>query len=59
MEKNCNGISQESILGPPIFNIFLCELFLRWPYDNIPYSANKRNALVIKGIEQFSEVLFQ
>ena len=60
------GTPQESILGPLIFNIFLCDLFYflegvsvaSYADDTIPYSANKTNDLVIEEIEHFSEVLF-
>ena len=62
-----HGIPQRSILGPLIFNIFLCDLlgFLKgvavasYADDTTPYTANKTNDLVIKEIEHFSEVLFK
>ena len=61
------GIPQGSILGPLIFNIFLCDLFYflegvavaSYADDTTPYTANKTNDLVIKEIEHFSEVLFK
>ena len=61
------GIPQGSILGPLIFNIFLCDLFYflegvsvaSYADDTTPYSANKTNDLVIEEIEHFSEVLFK
>ena len=67
MERNFYGISQGSILGPLIFNIFLCHLvyFLEgvevasYTDDTTPCTANKTNDLVIKDIEHFSEVLFK
>ena len=54
------GIPKESILGPLILNIFLCDLFyfLEWVAvasyaDNTTsYTANKTNDLAIKEIEQ-------
>ena len=60
-------IPQGSILGSLIFNIFLCDLFCfledvavaSCTDDTTPYSANKKNALVIKEMEHFSEVLFK
>ena len=62
-----HGIPQGSILGPFIFNIFLCDLFyflegvavVSYADDTTPYTANKTNDLVIKEIERFSEVLFK
>ena len=59
-------ILQESILGPLIFNVFLCDLFCflggiavsSYADDTTLYSANKTNHLIITQIEQFSEVLF-
>ena len=61
------GIPHGSILGPLIFNIFLCDLFYflegvavaSYVDDTTPYTANKANDLVIKEIEHFSEVLFK
>ena len=59
-------IPHGSILGPLIFNIFLCDLFYflegvavaSYADDTTPYTANKTNDLVIKEIEHFSEVPF-
>ena len=61
-----HGIPQGSILGPLVFNIFLCDLFYflegvpvaSYADDTTPYTANKTNDLVMKEIEHFSEVLF-
>ena len=61
------GIPQGSILGPLIFNIFLCDLFYflegvsvaSCADDTTPYTTNKANDLVIKKIEHFSEILFK
>ena len=61
------GISQGSILGPLIFNTFLCDLLyflegfavVSYADDTTPYSTNKTNDLVIKKIKHFSEVIFQ
>ena len=55
-----------SIVGPLIFNIFLCDSFYflkgvavaGYADDTTPDSANKTNDLVIKEIEHFPEVLF-
>ena len=54
MERKFLWYSQGSVLGPLIFNIFLCDLFFfpeevaSYPDDTISYSANKTNHLVIK-----------
>ena len=61
------GIPQGSILGPLIFNIFLCDLFYflegvpvaSYADDTTSYTVNKTNDLVIKEIEHFSEILFK
>ena len=58
---------QGSILGPLVYNIFLCGLlyFLKgvavasYTDDTTPHSASKSNDLVIKETEHFSEVLFK
>ena len=63
MERNSYGL----ILGPFIFNTFLCDLcyFLEgvavtsYDDDTTPYAANKANDLVIKERENFSDVLFE
>ena len=67
MERNFLWNSTGIILGPLIFNIFLCDLlyFLEgvavasYADDTTPYTANKTNYLVIKEIEHFSEVHFK
>ena len=67
MERNFLWNSTGIILGPLIFNIFLCDLlyFLEgvsvasYADDATPYTANKTNDLVIKEIEHFSRVLFK
>ena len=61
------GIPQGSILGPLIFNIFLCDLFCffegvavaSYADDATPYTANKTSDLVVKVIEYFFEVIFK
>ena len=66
-EKFFYGIPQGLILGPLVFNIFLCDLFYflegvalaSYIDDNTSHSANKTNDLIIKEIEHFSEVIFK
>ena len=66
MKDTFYGITQGSVLGLLIFNIFLCDLFYflegmavaSYADDTTLYSANKSNDLGIKEIEHFTEVLF-
>ena len=67
MEGHFYGVPQESILGPLILNIFLCDLFhflegvtvASYADDTTHYCASKTNDLVIKGTEHLSKVLFK
>ena len=61
------GVPEGSILGPLLFNIFLCDLFLimenigiaSYADDNTPYTTGNSIEEVIKKSENAAQTLFQ
>ena len=66
-EYSSFGISQSSILGPLLFNIFLCDLFLimnntelaSYADDNTPYAVGNNIEELIVKLQNASKTLFQ
>ena len=61
------GVPQRSILGPLLFNIFLCDLFLTmenidiasYADDNTPYTTGNSIEEVLQKLENAAKTLFQ
>ena len=61
------GVSQGLILGPLLFNLFLCDLFLfveeadimSYADDNSPYVCSKNVDVTLEKLEEVGKVLFE
>ena len=60
------GVTQSSVVGPLLFNIFVSDLFLFTDYidiasradDNTPYTTSSKTNLTIEKLDQCYDSLF-
>ena len=61
------GVPQGSILGPLLFNVFICDMFYfledfdiaNYADDSTPYNADKNIEFVVNNLEHSSSILFK